>query len=618
MKLRSRTVQQRLFSSYSILIAAIVLVGAATFFSILFNEIEKEMAEYNDVMCLRLANQLDIEVQRMDEVAKRIIFTPDIRDLFAMEFLPSQREERYENQLRLSEKIVNVSGLVYRVERVTLFSPGKRFLTVNGYASIEERRLEETEVEWGNELAHFQRRRLLLPPHITEAGSKGPVLSLIRELAMPFRFEGKAYVEIQQSYSVFEDIVSSNHTGTTDPGWERYRPTVYVFDEYGRLAYPWQEVEDDSIARYRELARQRAATPDGIHIRYGGLFHNESISMAYAPDARWTVLLVDTQKYMDRSIGAYTVGIALWGVLIIFLALLLSYFIARRITKPIRQVHQYIRSIDPLALPNGTSGGIRQVDDGYNEIEELNISFQNLCDALSQSVEETVSARTYLVQAKLLALQSQMNPHFLYNTLSAISIVAEDENAPQAARMTVSLSQMLNYVSSDSTELVTLETELAHTRNFLSLLKIRYEDDMDAQFDIPAEMLPLQIPKLVIQPFAENWSKYGMNGQSVCHIWIAGRREGNTWTITIRDNGPGFSPQVLEWFEAQKLAVERHGEIPDLRIHKMGILNIYVRLWFLYRDNCIFRIENLPEGGCIVTIGGLVLGTDDSGSDSGC
>lgn len=610
MTTRARTVRGRLFFSYSVFIIAVILIGMLAFFGVLFTEVDKRMVEHNHVLASSLANQLDTEVQRMDDIAKRIIFSADIRDLFATQFAPQQREERYGNQLKISERVVNVIGPVYRVARVVLASPDKRHLVINGYASIAERSLTGPEIEWHDQLGSFASRRLLIPPHPTQAATdKGEVFSVVRELAMPFGYEGKGYVEIQQSLDVLAGIVSAGRAANASEA-DGFLPQAFIFDALDRLVYPIQDADEAQVARYRAVAREM-----GEGVRPGGL-RAESVCCAVAGNAQWKVLLVDDRHYIDRAIGLYATGIAVAVPLAILLALLLSYLIARRITEPIRQVHRHIQSMNPVTLAT-SAPSLREGSGGhYNEIEELDITFESLCVALRQSIDETLRTQAYLLQAKLLALQSQMNPHFLYNTLSAIGIVAEEERAPGVEQMIRALCNMLQNVSSDSTKLVPLGAEIEHTQNFLDLLKVRYEDAVEAHIDIAQDMQQIPIPKLVIQPLVENWSKYGMSDGDRHILEVRGERGPDWWRVCVQDNGQGFSEELLARFEAQKRDMELDEGIPDLRINGMGLINIYVRLRYASGEDSVFMLENTPRGGK-VTVGGTINARDMQNSHAG-
>lgn len=174
----------------------------------------------------------------------------------------------------------------------------------------------------------------------------------------------------------------------------------------------------------------------------------------------------------------------------------------------------------------------------------------------------------------------------------------------QSMDMILALSDMLNYVSGGDMSPVELRTEVEYTQNFLSLLKIRFEDQVMVSISIPDPLMEIRVPKLILEPLVENWSKYGMSGTGQSRLSIKGAVSGGRWSITVTDNGPGFSQEIMEELTSKMDGVVREGKIPDLHIHKMGLLNIFIRLHYAYGKECIFQVENTPQGSGQVTIGG--------------
>jgi two-component system sensor histidine kinase YesM len=112
-----------------------------------------------------------------------------------------------------------------------------------------------------------------------------------------------------------------------------------------------------------------------------------------------------------------------------------------------------------------------------------------------------------------------------------------------------------------------------------------------------------QVPRLIIQPLVENCMKYGNNCQPPWKISIIGECTDQKWEIHISDNGPGFTDEALEKIREKIRQSEEHPGIPDVEIHGMGLLNVYLRWKLAYQERMIFRCENLPEGGSCVTLG---------------
>ncbi|MEZ0537483.1 sensor histidine kinase [Caldicellulosiruptoraceae bacterium PP1] len=231
-------------------------------------------------------------------------------------------------------------------------------------------------------------------------------------------------------------------------------------------------------------------------------------------------------------------------------------------------------------------------------------SFNRLHERLKTSLNELIITKNQEINAKFLALQSQMNPHFLFNSLANISAMAEEGMNKDIIKLCNNIAQMLRYVSDNTKNYVTLYDEIEQTNRYLECMKIRYGVNLNYIIDIPSEIYNISIPKLIIQPLVKNCIKHAFSTLPPWEIKIIGNLNDNIWTITIYDNGVGFSNQALNTIQEFMQKFNNLDSIPDLKIEGMGILNIYIRLKLIYKDNIIFNIKNNDNSGACITIGG--------------
>ena len=285
------------------------------------------------------------------------------------------------------------------------------------------------------------------------------------------------------------------------------------------------------------------------------------------------------------------------------IAAIASYYLSRKFTVPLAQLHNNVQSLslDCLQVQEGW-----QLDSDVDELKQLGVAFDIMTHRLHDSLEELVVLKNAELHARMLALQSQMNPHFLYNTLAVISIMAEEGEAQNVQWACKNLSAMLEYISSDTLQQVTLKEELHHTQNYIDLIRIRFMDDIAFNIDVPEDILDIKIPKLVIQPLVENSVKYITEKSPVWRISLSVQVVDGFWRIEVTDNGNGFDPIILDELNEKIRMVREGGKIPPLSINGMGILNIFLRLHFVYYQDMIFEIDNEPGKGASVTIGGRI------------
>src|SRR5690606_3293433 len=176
-------------------------------------------------------------------------------------------------------------------------------------------------------------------------------------------------------------------------------------------------------------------------------------------------------KQLLSPLSSFARKTVLVAFLILIFAIILSYAAAKRITFPILKIHRTIRNIQLDDLGTGRVSS-QELNSGLNELDLLHGSFLEMNTRLKQSMDDLLLSQSQELQAKLIALQTQMNPHFLYNTLATISAMAEENMNEQIIAMSENMSDILRYISSDQSS-ITLETELLHTEKYLDVNRLR-------------------------------------------------------------------------------------------------------------------------------------------------
>ncbi|NCC69196.1 MAG: hypothetical protein EOM14_13580 [Clostridia bacterium] len=280
-------------------------------------------------------------------------------------------------------------------------------------------------------------------------------------------------------------------------------------------------------------------------------------------------------------------------------AFALSYFAANRITVPIQRIYMEMQHIS-------LDGYMRKTSLKTNAIE-LTVLYESFIDMqhkLVDSLNKQLLLKNQEMQSKMLALQSQMNPHFLFNSLQTIQSMADANMNSEIVVMCQSMSNILRYISSDTNATVALGDEITYTDDFLRCMSIRYSNYLYYSFDFPEQMRSVLVPKLCIQPLVENSMKYCTTLLPPYRIRVSGAVKNGSYAITVTDNGPGFTEEALELIAQKIREIDETGLLPSLEIKGMGLMNIYLRFKILYGPGVVFQIQNLDAGGTSITIGG--------------
>jgi two-component system sensor histidine kinase YesM len=239
------------------------------------------------------------------------------------------------------------------------------------------------------------------------------------------------------------------------------------------------------------------------------------------------------------------VGILLLAVVSLALgaAFLVSRLIARRITDPIPALIAQMKAVE-----EGDWEARVDVSSG-NELGVLGRSFNQMTSKLKALIEEVYTGQIVRREAELKALQAQINPHFLYNTLDVIYWTAQMEKAPQSAEMVQALARLFKLGLNHGEEFTTVGREVEHLESYLVLQKMRFETPPEVTVDIDPALSPCVTPKLILQPLVENAFVHGLAGlERPGRISVTGRcedREGPVAVFVVEDNGVGMTQQRL-------------------------------------------------------------------------
>ncbi|MUG86673.1 sensor histidine kinase [Paenibacillus timonensis] len=279
----------------------------------------------------------------------------------------------------------------------------------------------------------------------------------------------------------------------------------------------------------------------GKNITIGG---QDFIEVKQASKATgWTLVFFTPINYVTSGISALRTAVVASGAIGILLFLIMSLSLSTMITRPIFRLIKAMR---------GARFGVLQRNPMFSktlEINELNNSYNQMVDNMNELIRVVYEKELLQSRTELKALQAQINPHFLFNTLEAFYWSLEEKGEEELANLVVGMSSLFRYIisSPNQDEWVTMEDELEHVERYLQLMDIRLAERLTWSIDA-GEFRHVKIPKLLIQPLVENAILHGVEkqmGQGKVSVSVEpSEREGYV-KITVRDNGPGMDEETL-------------------------------------------------------------------------
>jgi two-component system sensor histidine kinase YesM len=241
-------------------------------------------------------------------------------------------------------------------------------------------------------------------------------------------------------------------------------------------------------------------------------------------------------------------GIGLVTVLVVILSLVVAlgafFLIINSVGRLVTRLRRLMAQVEKGNLD------VRFQNRGRGEIIQLGQSFNRMVTQLKQVIQDNYEAQIQRQKVEIAALQSRINPHFLYNTLASLQMIALTEGCERVASMSYDLGQLMRYALATE-ELVSLEQEFENTKHFLALMQERYGERLSVTLSVDADLCQYMVPKLMLQPLVENAIAHGIDSKfGTGYVQVCGTKQHDGMVIEVRDDGVGILPDKLAQLQA--------------------------------------------------------------------
>lgn len=293
----------------------------------------------------------------------------------------------------------------------------------------------------------------------------------------------------------------------------------------------------------------------------------------------WTLIILTPIKALTEGISVLRTGIILSGIIGFIIFFISSLFLSTYITKPIIKLTETMQQASAGSLTMNPS--ITTI----NEINELNSTYNQLVKETNHLINMVYQKEITRSRSELKALQAQINPHFLFNTLDALRWSLEDKDEEDLAEFVVAMSELFRYTITKQSDddWVTIKEEIHHIENYMEIIKMRFGDHLQWNLTLPTKYEKVKIPKLLIQPLVENAVLHGAgNKLNPCTISVSIQPTTDTQClqVLVEDDGPGITQEKLESIEQAM----KSGGINSKKGNGMAISNVHKRLELYYQD----------------------------------
>ena len=593
---RQKSVRSAIFRSHLAIIVLMTLIYTTFFYFYTADILRKRAVAALQEFSSSFARSIDAEIMKMNNISLNITNSEVIKRGFAdfgiLHAMPESADRnfrKYQVTKQLNDLMFTLIGPLKPVPQVNLYSLDGGMVGTGIFsrdADLDVKAMDwfaDLDLKYGAKLVSYPREDKLLDATFVIYRQK-LYISICRVFFNQEK-DAAGVIEVKQ----FHDEIFKNYGGGEE--------SVFVFDGKGQQLYPLPGIASEWDAGF--LSGLVPGIPTGSFGADG-----KGREMLIAQECRqtdWKVVVAEKEGLLLKPGRDFSYMILLLGIMVAAAAVWLASRVSAGITSPISNLKSALKLLEQEGILHD-----RRVDmaTDLDEFGELQLSFNEMQAKVRESVHGMLEAKDGEMRATFLALQSQMDPHFLFNMLSVLAIMAEEGLNRELAETIGHLTHLLRYSASGSSSFVTLSEEMEYTRHYLLCMKTRFRDDLDFNISIPPGMESLIIPKLIVQPLAENCMKYATNREPPWSIRAEGSLRDGTWEIAVLDNGPGFDPAYL--VDLNRILASRGsgGQSPGLDVGGMGLRSIASRLFLHFGSEAYCRVWNTEGGGACVAIGG--------------
>ena len=544
--------------------------------------------------CAQAAVSLHQAVKEMDTILLYSIASSELRWDFAEYMEAESSFERFRSRQSLAGTMILLKGYDFSIRQLNIYDAVSGGFGVGNYNG--ELKVSVGDEPWYEKTVASAGRKYIYAPAADKLASKAAGVdedTLYFSLCRMFYSDMHVPLGFLEVKSYYDEIFSTLKLEAS-----AYDPLIVIYDTDGRQIYPAEE--EFPYYSYKESGNGEIMNTNTGKRQYLCFSEDEADGLTVA-------MAVDDAAFMEPVYRSF-IPMIMAVILIFGVCVALSAALSRQMSDPIRRIHAFLSDTDREQFAR-----LEMADSGVLEIDTLRDSINGSIQAQEGATKTMLVLKEQELQAQMLALQSQMNPHFLYNSLSMIGEMADSGMTEQVSDMCEDITSILRYISSDREQRIRVEEEMEQVDRYLGCIRRRFGEGLHYSYNISDDILDCMVPKLCVQLLVENAVKAVMAHKEPWEITVSGSRDGDDWHITVSDNGPGFDPEVDKKLRKNMDEILETGVLPSLKIEGMGILNIFIRLYLLDGIPFVFDFGNRKEGGAFVTVGGHVR--DASGSD---
>lgn len=573
-KLKPKGIQSTIMVIFSGISLSLLLVSGLILYSRFSTVFRKEMVQSTKTLMEQTGESLEDYLVKMRQISDTLYYNVIKENDFSSE----------------TKEIQQKMNLLYaandeNLQSIAIYNRYGRLMAAEPVAE-EKKDLDVMKQDWYRQAAEKQENMHFSNPHVQNLFDDGSfryywVISLSRAIEITDHGRSQEGVLlVDMDYSVISRMMRQ----INDSSGGQY---FYLCDSNGEIIYHPKQIQigdgvqkenHQAVADYKEGIYQEKFEGENRKVIVNTISYTGWKLVGVLPDSTFTDGIIDIRYF-----------VAMLMLLVAMMLVTINRVVSVRISRPILQLSDSVREYETGKKPEIYIGG-------STEIRYLGHSIQSFYEKIDILMKEIVWEQTERRKSELAALQSQINPHFLYNTLESITWMIEGERNEEASFMITQLAKFFRISLSKGRTVITIRDELQHAQSYMNIQKIRYKNTFSVTFAVAEELYSYCTVKLILQPLLENAIAYGVGAMDDSgEIVVAGERKGRDIILSVKDNGIGMTEEEVEHILTDGERISKHGS-------GVGLVNVNNRIQILFGKEYGLKVESEPDEGIVVSI----------------
>lgn len=594
--IKPRKIQTTIALAFGSLVLATALIMGLLSLSFTQEAVQRSSREYTSELIVQVQANIDSYVTHMKNIAEVVEVNEQVQSYFAgPNELSSFEQARAEGYI--AGFLNSISRTREDISLIMIIGEDGRVITNDPELDLNES-VEVTEKPFYQNALARSGSAVISSSHVQNLieGEYTWVITLSRTINDPVTGDRHGVLLVDLNFSVINDMLSRISLGP--------RGYMFIVDSEGSIVYhPRQELI------YSGLEREYI---DSVLKNHSGSFEvddqkgERAYTVTTSDSTGWRIVGVNYTAEMVRNRVEIRRSYVIGGVLFVFVAVLVAVWISHRLSRPILDLSGSMKAVERGDFD--ISVDVTAKNEIGDLAKDFNIMIARIKELMRRNEEEHDQKR----KSELLALQNQITPHFLYNTLDTIVWMAEGRQYEHVIETVAALARLLRLSVNKGEELISVRDEIEHIRSYLTIQKLRYQDRLDFEVGVEREILALQTPKVILQPLVENAIYHGIkNKESGGRVVVRGRRMNGSVILEVEDDGLGMEDELMGRVTRLRSSEEGGGKSGS----RVGVRNVHERIQLYFGAEYGLRYRRNERNGVTVEVKLPVVGQEGRGDE---